>query len=186
MVTLRCKVLVLGDAKVGKSSLIQMLQSNGTKFPKNYIMTVGSELVVKSILIPETNATVELYIYDIAGQIMFKELVQRYWANPSMVCLVYDTTDRQTFHSIGNWIKALKRSCNIEQLPPGVIVANKGDRSQYSEVTPTQAAEFAHAHNLEYFETSALDGTDIEMPFNFVANAFYRRYAERIQELDQI
>jgi transport family protein 27 len=39
MVLLRCKVLVVGDASVGKTALIQSYLSNGANFPKNYVMT---------------------------------------------------------------------------------------------------------------------------------------------------
>ncbi len=38
MVVLRCKVILAGDCEVGKSSLVQMFQSNGKSFPKNYVM----------------------------------------------------------------------------------------------------------------------------------------------------
>ena len=41
LTVLRCKVVIVGDAKVGKSALAQMFHSGGHNFPKNYIMTIG-------------------------------------------------------------------------------------------------------------------------------------------------
>lgn len=38
LTVLRCKVVVVGDAAVGKTALTQIFLSDGTTFPKNYIM----------------------------------------------------------------------------------------------------------------------------------------------------
>lgn len=35
---LRAKVVIVGDACVGKTALVQMLKSGGHDYPKNYIM----------------------------------------------------------------------------------------------------------------------------------------------------
>lgn len=35
---LRCKVVVVGDATVGKTAILQVLKSNGHEYPKNYVM----------------------------------------------------------------------------------------------------------------------------------------------------
>lgn len=35
---LRAKIVVVGDACVGKTALVQMLKSDGHDYPKNYIM----------------------------------------------------------------------------------------------------------------------------------------------------
>ena len=91
MLTLRCKVLVLGNATVGKSSLIQMFHSDGKLFPKSYLMvrskllyvahlkTVGVEFCVKSVCIPNRdNVAVELYIFDLSGQEIYRDLVKKH------------------------------------------------------------------------------------------------------------
>jgi len=82
-----------GDAGVGKSAIVQMFHSKGTHFPKQYQMTTGCDFVMKEIKLPESNATVELHIYDCAGQAVFKELGCQYWKNANMVMLVYDVTN---------------------------------------------------------------------------------------------
>ena len=76
---LRAKCVVVGDAAVGKSALVQNFISDGTKFPKSYSMvrclllatpvfvvialhslvqTTGVDILVKAVPIPETDATV--------------------------------------------------------------------------------------------------------------------------------
>lgn len=41
ILVLRAKVVVVGDACVGKTALMQMLKSGGHDYPKNYIMVRG-------------------------------------------------------------------------------------------------------------------------------------------------
>ena len=74
LVVLRCKIVIVGDAGVGKTALTQVFHSGGPTFPKNYMMTVGAEFLSKQVPIPNTNAVVELYIFDCAGQSIFNQL----------------------------------------------------------------------------------------------------------------
>ena len=47
MVVLRLPIAVVGEATSGKSAYVQMAQSNGTSFPRNYLMTIGCDVVTK-------------------------------------------------------------------------------------------------------------------------------------------
>ena len=67
LTVLRCKLVIVGDAKVGKTALAQMFHSGGHNFPKNYVMTIGVDFSVKVVSIPETSTNVELYMFDSAG-----------------------------------------------------------------------------------------------------------------------
>lgn len=42
------------------------------------LQTVGVEFCVKTVIIPDTNYVVELYLFDCAGQDMYTELVAKY------------------------------------------------------------------------------------------------------------
>ncbi|KAJ4462513.1 putative IFT27 [Paratrimastix pyriformis] len=184
-VTLRCKVCILGDPCVGKSALTQMFLTNGQKYLQNYQMTVGGSLAVKEIAIPETDCKVEMYLYDLSGQDMYKDLVSQYYPNTSMVCLVYDCANQSTFHNLSNWIRAVRKA-NGDRVLPGVVIANKKDKAEAAQVTSFQGSEFARAQNLEFFETSAATGADVDMPFNSMANGFYRAYTERQEQISHI
>lgn len=71
---LRCKVVVVGDACCGKTALTQVFCSGGATYPKNYMMTVGAELSVRQVPIPDTSAVVELFLFDCAGQSVFNQV----------------------------------------------------------------------------------------------------------------
>lgn len=44
---LRAKVVVVGDACVGKTSVVQMFKSGGHDYPKNYIMVREDKYVLR-------------------------------------------------------------------------------------------------------------------------------------------
>lgn len=71
---LRCKVVLVGDACCGKTALTQVFCSGGATYPKNYLMTVGAELSVKQVPIPNTSTVVELFLFDCAGQSVFNQV----------------------------------------------------------------------------------------------------------------
>lgn len=75
--TLRAKVLVLGDASVGKTALIRMLESGGSDYPKNYVMTAAVEAHACSIRTSEPKAghakQVELQLLDVPGASIFNQ-----------------------------------------------------------------------------------------------------------------
>ncbi|KAJ1490938.1 P-loop containing nucleoside triphosphate hydrolase protein [Baffinella frigidus] len=121
---LRSKVIVVGDAGVGKSAIVQMFHSKGTHYPKQYVMTTGCNFVMKELKVPNSNTTVELHIYDSSGQDVFRDLTCEYWKNANMVMLVYDVTNEQSFQNLGTWLDLVRKRCP-EKMLPGVVVANK-------------------------------------------------------------
>lgn len=63
----------------------------------------------------------------------------------------------------------------------GIVVANKSDVTDRVAVPAAKGADFAAANSLEFFECSALQGTDADAPFYYLANKFYRMYEEKVQ-----
>lgn len=182
---LRCKVIVIGDAAVGKSAIVQMFHSKGTHYPKQYAMTTGCDFVMKEVKIPDTTTTVELHIYDCSGQVVFKELVSEYWKNANMVMLVYDVSNQDSFTNLGPWLDLLRKKCP-EKVLPGVLVANKIDLEERIRVQTDEGSEFARSHNLNFVQVSAHKNTNVEAPFQEIAKAFADLYEEKIDLLNSI
>ena len=86
---LRCKVLLLGETTVGKTSICHTFCSNGTEFPKNYLMTICCDLQVKVVQIPDSTVSVELFIYDCSGQDIFREQLAQVLDGACAVVYVY-------------------------------------------------------------------------------------------------
>ena len=58
-----------------------------------------------------------------------------------------------------------------------MVVGNKSDLSQTREVNEETAKEFAKSQNLFFFETSALDGTNVEKAFQSLLVEIYKQNA---------
>ncbi|CAG5126647.1 unnamed protein product [Candidula unifasciata] len=177
---LRCKCVIVGDSAVGKSSIAQVFHSDGAHFPKNYTMTQGVEVLVKSVNIPETQDSVEIYIYDSAGKDIFSDLVKQFWDHPSVVMVVYDCTNEASLSNSLTWLEKV-RALTPDIHIPGVLLANKTDLDKRRVVTPKVGRETAQSSKLEYFECSAKEMRNVDTPFFFLANEYYKLYQERIE-----
>ncbi|KAL4681752.1 hypothetical protein H8959_007229 [Pygathrix nigripes] len=58
MVKLAAKCILAGDPAVGKTALAQIFRSDGAHFQKNYTLTTGMDLVVKTVPVPDTGDSV--------------------------------------------------------------------------------------------------------------------------------
>ena len=68
---------------------------------------------------------------------------------------------------------------------PGVLVANKCDlqSSGRQAVDSDEGRQFAQQHDLQFFETSAMRGIDVEKPFNALADMFHKKYENSVQNV---
>jgi len=181
MVHLRCKVSVIGDATVGKTALVTMFK-NANPFPKNYAMTVGADFHELVVNIPDTDppVVVELYLFDTAGQEMFKPMAAQHWQNSSMVIMVYDVTNPTSFESLETWVQSYRAVCPSGETLRGCVVANKIDLEDRIAVPRESGEDFARAHGLEFFDASAAKNIKVDIPFHYVASRFKDLYEERL------
>ncbi|BFZ17201.1 hypothetical protein BsWGS_20241 [Bradybaena similaris] len=173
------------DTSVGKSSITQVFHSDGAHFPKTYTMTQGVEVLVKSVNIPETQDSVEMYIYDSAGKDIFSDLVTQFWNHPSVVIVVYDCTNETSLSNSLTWLEKVRLQTPDIHIP-GVLVANKTDLDKRRVVTPKVGREVAQSIKLEYFECSAKDMQNVDTPFFFLANEFYKLYQDRLEHFTSL
>ena len=179
-VVLRVKVAVLGHGAVGKTALTQQFERKF--FPKEYKTTSGLDLVVVPVPIEGTKATVELYLCDISGHEMFRDIVPRLLEDVSMFILVYDQCSRDSFEACDAYLRQLLSS-NTGRKVRGTLVGNFSDLNK-KEVSVEEARAWADARGLEFFETSALPpGTKAEAPFRWCAESFHKAYESRLQEI---
>ncbi|XP_072862843.1 intraflagellar transport protein 27 homolog isoform X5 [Chlorocebus sabaeus] len=74
-----------GDPAVGKTALAQIFRSDGAHFQKSYTLTTGMDLVVKTVPVPDTGDSVELFIFDSAGKELFSEMLDKLgWLHASV------------------------------------------------------------------------------------------------------
>ncbi|XP_012642564.1 intraflagellar transport protein 27 homolog [Microcebus murinus] len=180
MVKLAAKCILAGDPTVGKTALAQIFRSDGAHFQKNYTLTTGVDLVVKTVPVPDTGDSVELFIFDSAGKELFSEMLDKLWESPNVLCLVYDVTSEQSFNSCAKWLEKARAQIPGSSLP-GVLVGNKADLAGRRVVDSAQAQAWALGQGLEYFETSVKEMENYEAPFVCLAKQFHHLYQEKVE-----
>jgi len=166
------KVVVVGDAAVGKTSLLVRYVKG--VFNPSYIMTIGVAFFVQDIVIDER--VLRLQIWDTGGQERFGPIRRMYYRGAKGVLVVYDKSSPETFKRLDYWLGEVEKGCSDV---PIVLVGNKADLPEI--VTLEEGQKFAEKHALPLVETSAKTGLNTEKPFNLLAH----RIISHIEQLSR-
>jgi small GTP-binding protein len=180
MSTYKLKLLLLGAAAVGKTSLIQNFIKG--KFQKEYKMTIGTDIFTKDVVVNHNNENipVTLSIWDIAGQERFSFFRTSFYKGASGAMITFDLTRYETFNpGIVNWLKELwSHTGRI----PVAILGNKNDLEKYRAVRQGDADKFAGKIPCYYMETSAKTGDHVEEAFNIIATEMVKKMKQKEAE----
>jgi len=89
------KLVLLGQSQVGKSAIVQRLVKDS--FSKVMRSTIGACYHRKTIMLTDTNETVNLEIWDTAGEEKYHSIAPMYYRNAHAAIIVYDITDLKSF-----------------------------------------------------------------------------------------
>ena len=105
-----CKVVLLGESSVGKTSILSRFIND--RFNKNEIATTGAAYATKSIIFKDYNdQIIKFEIWDTAGQEKYRSLSKIFYKDASIAILVYDITKEKTFEEIKNyWYPQIKEN----------------------------------------------------------------------------
>ncbi|MFX1475430.1 MAG: Rab family GTPase [Promethearchaeota archaeon] len=170
------KVLFIGEGGVGKTSILRRHTTGwfeaGTK------LTVGVDFAVKQVSHDGWKAT--LQIWDIGGQMRFRDITNAYFRGARGAIAVFDVTRPYTLENLTNWIARLHE---VESDVVMVVVGNKTDQREDSDlpqppVTPEQGKTYAEKYNAPYVEASAKDGNGVNKIFDEVTRLLSERYPD--------
>mmetsp|Transcript_28491 Transcript_28491/g.29651 ORF Transcript_28491/g.29651 Transcript_28491/m.29651 type:complete len:207 (-) Transcript_28491:67-687(-) len=168
------KVIILGDAGVGKTSLLK--QYVNKQFNHIYKATIGADFLMKEIILD--GQVVQLQLWDTAGQEKFHSLGAAFYRNAECCILVFDQTDPKTFETIDTWRSEFLTQLNPKDPEnfPFVVLGNKCDREQDIKVSESKVKAYcSQKNNISYFETSAKDNVNIDSAFEEVAKLAFKR-----------
>jgi small GTP-binding protein len=180
------KVVLIGDAAVGKTSIRQRYLGKG--FQREHLATLGADFAATTRNIDEFN--IKYQIWDLAGQPMFKNVRPRFFKGCFGSLAVFDITRKDTFQNLTSWIEELYRYSG-RGVVPVIILANKTDLKEEREVSIKDAKEFVKKlnektkeHSIENFflETSAKTGLNIEKAFEILGQYIIERFSSDQEE----
>jgi Ras-related protein Rab-1A len=168
---LKFKIIVIGESRVGKTSLIKRYTKD--QFGGVYLTTVGIDFQDKTIEIEDKK--VKLQVWDTAGQERFRNVAKNYFQSSNGFLLVFDITDKESFQKLNDfWMDQL--NMHAPKKAKSVLVGNKSDLAGQRQVSIEDAEEFAKNNNLKYYEVSAKEGTKVVELFFYLANEIYQSH----------
>ncbi|KAJ7548155.1 hypothetical protein O6H91_07G000300 [Diphasiastrum complanatum] len=161
MRTVPIKVVLLGDGRVGKTSLV--LRYVNATFSEQQTPTIQASYLTKRLNF--NGAMVTLAIWDTAGQERFHALGPIYYRDADAALLVYDITDKDSFDRVKSWVKELRKMA-----PKDIILAIAGNKCDMnSQVDLKDSERYAASIGSSHFNTSAKSNIGIEETFLDIA-----------------
>ena len=164
-----CKVVLLGESGVGKTSIIA--QYINQEFTEDQLSTTGATFASKIMYMSTYNKTICFEIWDTAGQERFKSLAKMFYKDAAIIILVYDITRVDSFKELEDyWINQIK-----EHAPKKIILAivgNKSDLYEQEIIDENKVRKYADELGAFFTYTSAKNRKGIEELFTEVGNRF--------------
>ena len=168
---LKCKITLIGESSVGKTSFIKQYISE--TFLQEEKSTIGGEREYK--IIEVNGEKIRLCFWDTAGQEKFRSLSRIFINKSNIVIFVYDITNKNSFEQIKSyWYPTTIEVLGKENVVYG-IAANKSDLYQNEEVKFDDAQLFAKEINAIIEETTAINHKQIDQLINELIAEFLKK-----------
>ncbi len=153
------KIVLIGDARVGKTSLVRRFVTN--LFDPSYQITLGTTIMKKEVEYLDNIVT--LAIWDIGGQDVFRQIRSKYFFGSKGALAICDASNKETFDNLPMWVESFQKEVGDK---PIIFLANKCDLKELQVSEQDLKDLVGKYENCEFLFTSALDGTNTEKAFS--------------------
>jgi len=168
------KILLLGDASVGKTSFTKRYCYN--IFNPSERLTIGVDFHVKTI---ESNEKrIKLQLWDVGGEERFRFLLPTYCLGANAAFLLYDITRPSTLDNISEWITIVRQKGGPI---PIMLVGSKLDlEKSQRQVERDYGIQIAEKNDMASFvEISAKDNENVDEAFRVLTDLTLDRTGNR-------
>ncbi|EFO90002.1 hypothetical protein CRE_26006, partial [Caenorhabditis remanei] len=157
------KIVVVGDGASGKTSICQRFAKES--FDKSYHQTLGLDFFSRRIMLPQ-EMQVLVQVWDIGGQSIAGEMIDKYLTGANIVFFVYDVTNSKSFENVGDWLSVVKKNLKgSENDVKLVLMGNKTDLEERRVVPVDSHRNFSNSNNMMPTYVSAKTGDTVYMIF---------------------
>ena len=166
------KIMMLGDASVGKTSLTIRYISGF--FLEDLKLTIGVDFYSKT-----TNfkgKKVKLQIWDFGGEERFRFLLSQYCKGANAAFFLYDITNSITIDHLPDWTQIIREHAGDI---PIMLIGSKLDLEEFRAVSRKEGILSAKKYNLSSFvELSSKTGQNVEEAFNLMTESLFEKYSK--------
>ncbi|UMM27190.1 hypothetical protein L5515_010593 [Caenorhabditis briggsae] len=157
------KIVVVGDGASGKTSICQRFAKE--TFDKSYHQTLGLDFFSRRVILPG-EVQVLVQVWDIGGQSIAGEMIDKYLMGAHIIFLVYDVTNSKSFENAADWMNVIRKNLKDEENPPRIILlGNKTDLEERRTVPVDTHRNFATSNGMVPTYISAKTGDTVYMTF---------------------
>jgi len=165
------KLVVLGEASVGKTSIINTFL--GKEFPEQYLPTIGNETAKKKYIIKEKEKVLSITLWDAGGQRSFNPFNPTLYTNTDGALLVFDLTKpKETFVNLKKEFMENLNRYSDEVMT--ILVGNKMDLISSNKKLNTTLKELLTKRDHVYL-ISAKTGEGVNECFELLIHTFLRK-----------
>ena len=164
------KIIVIGNGKVGKSTLALKFVKN--IFTTEYKQTLGVDFLNIKKYIKKIDQTIDFYIWDTAGQDHFNAITRRYYRGADACLIVFAINDKDSFIQVKSWHKKMKNECGDI---PTALVMSKIDLKAEQKISDEEAEKLAKELGVKLFKVSSKEGIMVEECFEYLAEKNYQK-----------
>ncbi|KAI6141739.1 ras-domain-containing protein [Pisolithus tinctorius] len=148
------KLLLIGNASVGKSSLLLRFSDEQWIPEGEATATIGVDFRVHKMDV--NGRKVKLSIWDTAGQERFRTITCSGYH-------IYDVANRETYDALPKWFTEI--DTYVSSLVPKIIVGNKLDKEHSRQVSTSEGQTFATRKECLFLEASAKTSVGVREVF---------------------
>ena len=164
------KVIFIGDASVGKTSIINKYVKN--EFKDKNQSTIGADIFYKEVELDKEK--VNLTIWDTSGQERYNSLISSYFRGSRGCFIVYDISDINSFNNLEKKFQLVKDYANEDVII--ILVGNKSDLEEKRKVKTEEGKKFAEGKSCLFFETSAKNNENLDEIFKLMSKKIYESF----------
>ena len=164
------KVVLLGEAGVGKSSIIKQYVTKS--FDPDIDSSISSKYISKELEISDIDKKLKYNLWDTAGQEKYRSLAKIFYKDANVIVFVYSIDNIKSFEGLKNyWYEEVKSNC-LSNVIFGVV-GNKNDLYSQAQVNEQEARQWADSIGGIFQLTSAKTDSGIELLFQNLGKKFF-------------
>ncbi len=162
-------VLLVGDSKVGKTSIMNRFVYDD--FEHTYMATICLDTKRKTMQHNGKNL-IQMAIFDPSGNKKYRELTMNMCKNrANAVILTFDLTERSSFDGLNSWLTAIEKSKTDAKNIYVILVGTKSDMMENIVINQDEINTLCSQHNnIEYIKTSVKENIGIDNVFKRICD----------------